>query len=485
MNEKLNYSFIIRHLIIKFFAIECIIKTSTMKYCLLGVFFVTMVSCKPAPNPKIDFLNWARKGTIINNVVCKNDQSLSYCLYLPDNYNIKRTWPIIFCFDPKGDGMLPVSLFKESAQKYGYIVAASNNCKNGLQIQEIEHITDILFSDANEKISINPNRIYLAGFSGGARVACSIAFNNSAIMGVIACSAGFDRSANQSNFDFIGIAGNEDMNYLEMKQLEQSMSIWNGKHQLIIFNGKHQWPPKETLTQALLSLELFAIKDKMIDTNKVTINDFLLEETARINQFEISNNIDSVAQALCLIDNTIYTLTGLIDTSVLMTRRYTLMQNTNLGKYLQKENIVESAEAQKQMEYSKAFSIESINWWKYELNNLKKKEATAKFYVEQLSAKRLLAYISLMSYSYVNATISQENWKAAAQYLQIYGIVDPDNPDYYYFLTCYLANTGNSQEAIMTLRKSLKLGFNDHFKLVNDPLLDKLRALPDFGDLIK
>jgi predicted Zn-dependent protease len=137
------------------------------------------------------------------------------------------------------------------------------------------------------------------------------------------------------------------------------------------------------------------------------------------------------------------------------------------------------------MEYSKAFSVESITWWKNELRDLKKKETNAQFFAEKLSAKRLLAYISLMSYSYVNATISQENWKASAQYLQIYGIADPENPDYYYFLTCYLANTGYSQEAIMTLKKSLELGFSDHFKLVNDPLLDKLRALPEFGELIK
>jgi predicted Zn-dependent protease len=90
-----------------------------------------------------------------------------------------------------------------------------------------------------------------------------------------------------------------------------------------------------------------------------------------------------------------------------------------------------------------------------------------------------------MSYSYVNATISQENWKAAAQYLQIYGTADPDNPDYWYFLSCYLANTGYAQQALKSLKKSLSLGFTDRFKLVNDPLLNKIRALPDFGEIIK
>lgn len=449
------------------------------------IFLFVILSCKPAHNPKKDFLLWAHKGTIISNVICKNDQSLSYSLYLPSDYTINRNWPIIFCFDPKGDGKLPVTLFKETAEKYGYIVIGSNNCRNGLHTEEIKHITDILFADANEKISINPNRIYLAGFSGGARIACSIALNNASILGVIACSAGFDHSLYQSNFNFIGIAGNEDMNYLEMKQLEESMYKWSGRHELIIYIGKHQWPPKETLKQALISMELFAIKDKMKDTNRTIINDFLLEDTLRINQFENSKDIDSISLSLKILDNTIYTLTGLIDTSFLTSKRRVLLQNKELNEYLIKESCVDSIEAQKQSEYSKAFSLKPLNWWKNEIKNLHKTEANAKYYVEKLSAKRLLAFISLMSYSYVNATISQENWRASALYLQIYGIADPDNPDYYYFLSCYLANNGYAQEALMTLKKSLKLGFSDRFKLVNDPLLDKLRALPEFGELIK
>jgi hypothetical protein len=327
--------------------------------------------------------------------------------------------------------------------------------------------------------------VYLAGFSGGARVACSIAFNNSSVLGVIACSAGFDQSASQSNFNFIGIAGNEDMNLLEMKKLEESMTNWAGRHELVVFNGKHQWPPEKTLAQALMTFELFAIKDKMTDTNKSLINEFLSEDTIRINQIINSKSLDSIAQAFQMINNLIYVLTGLTDTSTLGAERQALLKDIHFKEYLERENNIESAEAEKQSEYSKAFSVKSLNWWVNELNYLKKTEANAKFNIEKLSAKRLLAFISLMSYSYVNATISQENWKSAAQYLQIYGTADPDNPDYWYFLSCYLANTGYTQQALTSLKKSLSLGFTDRFKLVNDPLLDKLRALPDFGEIIK
>jgi hypothetical protein len=454
------------------------------RFFSISLIFI-IISCLPAPEPKKDFFLWAKKGTIINNVVCKDDQSLGYCLYLPSDYNLDRTWPVIFCFDPKGDGKLPVTLFKETAEKYGYIIAGSNNSRNGLQMQEIKHITDILFADINEKIAVNPNRVYLAGFSGGARIACSIAFGNSSVLGVIACSAGFDQSVYQSNFNFIGIAGDEDMNFLEMKQLEKSMTNWAGRHELIVFNGKHQWPPEQTLAQALKTFELFAIKDKITDTNRTLINDYLSRDTIRVNQLEKSNSIDSIALAFQILNNAIYVLTGLADTIILASERDALLQNKDLTEYLKKEDEVESNEAQKQSEYSKALSSNSIAWWKKELNSLRKTESNSKYNIERLSAKRLLAFISLMSYSYVNATISQENWKASIPFLQIYGTADPDNPDYYYFLSCYLANTGYTQQALVALKKSLSLGFNDKFKLVNDPLLDKLRASPEFGELIK
>jgi hypothetical protein len=442
-------------------------------------------SCRPAPNPKQDFFLWAQKGKIINNVVCKDDQSLGYCLYLPSNYTINKNWPIIYCFDSKGEGKIPVTLFKKTAEKYGYVIAGSNSSRNGLQMQDIKHITDVFIADVNEKIAVNSNRVYLAGFSGGARVACSVAFNNSSVQGVIACSAGFDQSVNQSNFNFIGIAGNEDMNFLEMKRLEESMANWAGRHELIVFNGKHQWPPEQTLAQAMITLELFAMKDKQTATNMPLINECLFEDTNRINQIINSKDLDSIAQLYQKLNNSVYALTGLTDTSLLESKRQEILKNKNFLDYLEIENKIESAEAEKQVEYSKAFSVKSLNWWVKELDNLKKTEAKANLKIEKLSANRLFAFISLMSYSYVNAAINQENWKAAAQYLRIYGTADPDNPDYYYFLSCYLANTGSARQALVTLKKSLSLGFGDRFKLVNDPLLDKLRTLPEFGEIIK
>ena len=35
---------------------------------------------------------------------------------------------------------------------------------------------------------------------------------------------------------------NDDMNYMEMKNLESLLFNWRAFHQLLVFNGKHHWP---------------------------------------------------------------------------------------------------------------------------------------------------------------------------------------------------------------------------------------------------
>jgi hypothetical protein len=449
------------------------------------ILVLVLISCKPAENPKMDFLKWVKKGEVSNNVVCKNDQSLGYCLYVPKNYNIDSSYAVIYCFDPKGDGRLPVILFKNIAEEYGYIVVGSNSCRNGLQPSEIGHITDILLDYTKTKLSIDTKRIYLAGFSGGARVACSMALNSNTVAGVIACSAGFDPTSAQGNFNFIGIAGNEDMNYLEMKQLESSLVNWQGKHQFIVFNGKHQWPPQKILEQAISTLELFSMKEELIVRNEKVIRDFISERSEMANHLERENNIDSLARDFQLIQNMKKSLYGLANVPEISLKENALMQSTALKSYIEKENEIEKTEAIKQQTFVQAYTTKQIDWWKKEIKDLHNITDNKKDAIEERSARRLLAFICLMSYSYVNSALSQQNFISSGHFLQIYGMADPENPDYLYFSACFFSNTGNVPMAFEYLKKAISFGFGDKAKLENDPLLANLRSQSEFAELLK
>ncbi len=55
----------------------------------------------------------------------------SYALYVPSSYAAELKWPIVYVFDPGAQGMRPLELMKDAAERHGYLVAASNNSRNG------------------------------------------------------------------------------------------------------------------------------------------------------------------------------------------------------------------------------------------------------------------------------------------------------------------------------------------------------------------
>src|ERR1700735_1842902 len=75
-------------------------------------------------------LHAAGPGQVIDSVICKADPTQSYALYVPAKGQ-KEALPIIYFFDPHADGALPVKKYKALADAYGFILAGSNNSKNG------------------------------------------------------------------------------------------------------------------------------------------------------------------------------------------------------------------------------------------------------------------------------------------------------------------------------------------------------------------
>lgn len=454
---------------------------TTLSFLLITLF----ISCKPADTAKSDFLKWAQKGKINERVVCKADQTLSYALYLPSKYNTDSVWPIIVCFDPHGDGSIPIGLFKEIAERKGYIVVGSNDSKNGTDANELSHIVDVIFADCKDKLMIDYKRIYLAGFSGGSRVASSVALTFGAVAGVIGCSAGFQPMAEQKQFDFIGIAGTDDMNYLEVKQLDSVLNIWTTKHQFIQFEGTHKWPTGAVLEQAINTFELYGMDENRLKVDKAAIKSYKTSNLSKVQNLLKTNNIDSIATAFKILNNALNSLQGLCDLSDLHKIHSEILTSTELVNYLKNEQKIEQNESSIQREYAKQYTVKTMDWWTNEIKKLTQTAHNKNNSLEAHSSKRLLAFISLISYSYVNSAVAQQNWTTASHFLQIYGMADPENPDYYYFKACMEANTGKLTEAIETLKTAFKYGFTSKQKLMNDPLLVPIRELVDFKALIQ
>ena len=110
-----------------------------------------------------------------------------------------------------------VERYRDAAEKYGYVVAGSNNSRNGPWNVGLDAAA-AMTADIKRRFPIDLKRMYTAGMSGGARVAIMVAQNSPEIAGVLASSAGYSTAFHRVRaLSIFGSAGTEDFNYREMR----------------------------------------------------------------------------------------------------------------------------------------------------------------------------------------------------------------------------------------------------------------------------
>jgi tetratricopeptide (TPR) repeat protein len=214
----------------------------------------------------VDFNAQAARGTVVSTLACLDDPTQSYAVYLPSQYTPDRAWPIIYAFDPFARGQAAVEVYKDAAEKYGYIVVGSNNSKNGPSALQLG-AAQALWLDTHKRFAIDKNRVYTTGLSGGARVATSFALYcyTCAVAGVIAHGAGYPIMQTQKqpandHFAYYGIVGDADLNYPEMMALRKKKDEAGAACKVKIYPGPHQWAPPEIVDGAVAWLELKAMQ---------------------------------------------------------------------------------------------------------------------------------------------------------------------------------------------------------------------------------
>ena len=260
-------------------------------------------------------------GQIIDRVACTADLSQSYALFVPAGYTPSRAWPVIFAFDAGGRGRTPVERYQVAAERYGFIVVGSNNSRNGST--EIPKILAAMTADVAERLAVDPKRVYLAGMSGGARVALQVALASKDVAGVIASSAGYPDSRTRKTLPFpiFATAGTDDFNHLEMRQLDRALTT---PHHLAIFKGGHVWLSSELALEAVEWMEVQAMKSGLKPRDEGEIDRLLAARMASASTFPALRAIVDDFQ-------------GLRDVSALATRVATLGRDKSIRAALQKD----------------------------------------------------------------------------------------------------------------------------------------------------
>ncbi|MCH9661447.1 MAG: hypothetical protein K0U54_11110 [Bacteroidetes bacterium] len=227
---------------------------------------------------------------IIQDSVAVVGSNETYALYLPKSYSVNELSSVLFIFEPMARGSLGVSVFQEAADTFGYILICSNDTKN-FNSDNLD-VVNRLLNSVFETFSIDEKRIYTTGFSGGSRLATTVAVLTNAVEGVVGCGAGFSPNANHTpnpahQFSYVGLVGSKDMNYHEMFNASTFLDKMDIENELFTNDEPHKWPDQGQIMKAMTWIELQAYKKN----RKKKDFDFL--ERTYVNWYDMANNLEA------------------------------------------------------------------------------------------------------------------------------------------------------------------------------------------------
>ncbi len=424
------------------------------------------------------------KGKVVDTVKCIYSREQTYALYLPSYYTTEEKYPIIYIFEPAARGSLPVRKYKDLAEEFGYILVCSNNSRNGPS-GPVDKAANAIFSDTKTRFTIDTSRFYTMGFSGGARVAARLAIELKNIKGVIACGAGFPydyKPSENHRFTYVGLVGDEDMNYYELRILENHLVNHKISHFIRPFKGDHIWPPFEEMRKAFVYLKFDAMKRKLIEIDSELILNFkkiklegIRKEKNVLNQYIFYNNL-------------IKHIKGLIDTKDIENEIRNLHNDPFIKQRLKVRQHYLKIESELSVSLGEAFykSQEySIQWWKNKADELRYNANDSSNIDMIMLSKRMINKVYLMAFEDFMNNKKTLSFEQSVRNFKIASLVKPDSPYPLYYLASIYAKNKKDGLAIKMLEKSIDKGFSNLDYLKQDKSFELLRSKKKYIELEK
>jgi dienelactone hydrolase len=424
-------------------------------------------------------------------VECAAKPEQSYALYLPSNYTAEKKWPIIYAYDPGAVGSRPLALAREAAEKHGYILAGSNNSRNG-PLERGTEAAQAMWEDTHARFSIDDRRVYLTGFSGGSRFAVAIAMMcGTCAAGVIAHGAGFlpDLAPDKDKvkFSYYATIGDRDFNYPEMIALEEQLDKLGLPNRLRRFPGPHQWAPAEVWHEAIAWMELRAMREGRRPRDDAFIAQQAQRARDRVEQLGNSGDAYSAwLDARKLPQH----FEGLADTAALQATAKELdgaaaVRAGRSREYaairLQQNLFGPVMELLDQLGTAADFGTVELNL-KTRVRQLRKgaedkKEKHPEAYQRALSQASASIFESGMTFLW------EKNYARAAAFFELFTEIQPEAPGPYLRLAQAHAQAGSKKKAIRALERAVANGL-PVARLQESPELESLRGEKDFQKLI-
>jgi predicted esterase len=432
-------------------------------------------------------------GQIIERIqVLSTDQS--YSVFLPSQYTPTKSWPTVFCLDPRGRGKFAIERFTKPAEKYGYIVLCSNDSRNGLDWGLISQIFTKFWDDAHQRFNIDQNRTYAAGFSGGARLSATFASRcRGCLAGVILAGASFPQDIQpdaKTTFITYGIIGVDDFNFGEYLDLEQKYRKLATPYHIEAFAGGHEWAPDLNLDQALAWFILHAMKSGTVPKDEKFLDEQLAERVQAVAEQVAAQK---TGDALRSLQSIIRDFHGLRDTKTAASRFTELQQKFDSRKEEKAENELVQRQLREVGEirtlWMKPLNPDETSSPRHEatrrLADWRKKKELAEDVRERRLARRILSHLLVQSYEMAQAGIRSKDYADVLQNYSLTRELDPKNPYVLYEMARVYALKRDKKPAVEMLEDAVALGFKDVARLKAEEAFSVLSADLRFQKLVQ
>ncbi len=365
-----------------------------------------------------------------------------YSIYISEN--TKEIEGVILILDPHSKPELVMDSLHRFADSNNVALLGLTDIHNGITDYDA-----IINRDLNHFLEDYKNlrpKVYLLGFSGGARMALFYARNHR-IDGIIMCGAGMQRNS-QFPFPTVLLSGTKDFNFIEQYYDSKDPFAMNKNIIAFHYRGIHAWPP---ISKIKLAFDF--IINRQVGGND-DISNFQMKQSAiHIKNKDYFDAFKSMEMA--------YKFASHQNTEPMLTKFKALNKKYMIKLYFDRTELYLEEEVKRYHVLTESMDKKDYKWWvnqiKYIENRSKKRDA-----ISADSYARTKAYLGIVAYSKINKAISgQQNGENLHKYMLIYELLEPENPDLFFFKSVINYSNADEQNASINYKKAKELGFDD------------------------
>lgn len=444
-------------------------------------------------------------GEVVDSIASISDPSQSYALYLPSAYDPGRTWPVMYLMDPRGRALVPMELFREAAERHGWILISSYNTMSDGPVEPNEIALDAMLGDTQQLLAANLNRLYLCGFSGTARMSWPFAVNLAGhVAGMIGVGGGlpgggvalaYPDMLETQPFSFFGASGNTDFNYEEMLKLHAMLDNFDIPHRLVLFEGPHTWLPKDLAERGVDWLEIQAMKDGLRPVDIALVDALFTRWLEEARELDAQGRPLAAAEAYRALVNDFLNLVPIARLTEASDRANELERSKEVKELIEQrkkhaeaeqefgKKLVDHLQDLRSSDDPAAVAEKMIRDLK--LEEIRRRAETAPDTGVALAARRLIETAFTNTIFYVPRDFIDTDPERALASLSVARAAKPESPRVCYEEARTHASAGNGKEALDALECLVDAGVvRDAEFLENEPYLRTLAGEARFAELM-